>query len=44
MFNLTDEYIDYYIAEEDLIKSLSISKSDNKINYNLFSNLLSVPP
>lgn len=43
MFNLTDEYINYYIAEEDLIKSLSISKSDNKINYNLFSNLLSAP-
>lgn len=43
MFNLTDEYIKYFIAEENLTKSLSILETDNKINYNLFSNLLSAP-
>lgn len=43
MINLTDEYINYYVAEENITKSLSFSKHNNKINYNLFSNLLSAP-
>jgi len=37
------ELVDYFLAETELIKRLCISKSDNKINFNLFSNLLSKP-
>lgn len=37
------EFVDYFLAEDELIKRLCISKSDNKINFNLFSNLLSKP-
>lgn len=43
IFNIDDEYIEYYLAEEDLIKSISIDKKRNKINYNLFSNLIAYP-
>jgi len=37
------EFVDYFLAETELIERLCISKSDKKINFGLFSNLLSKP-
>lgn len=37
------ELVDYYISEPELIKRLCLSVSDNKINFDLFSNLLFKP-
>lgn len=37
------KFVDYFLSEKKIVESLSISKEENRINFNLFSNLIFHP-